>query len=200
MPDTVERIQATLQLTLSIFPASTAAVPVHANMESLEKDALWSCVVVWAATWVTCAICTCVIVRSHGYNGYHDGGQSQRKDFSKEHKKALRELLVRTRSPSDQDIAYLLTQREFAAEHITRLHVRRWFQRTNLLVDKLIGEAAGEMIAVRDGGLPATGGADIITSTAGRAEEMVAHRCSEITRSDRMDIRGGEIAQRWKDL
>jgi hypothetical protein len=142
-------------------------------MDNLSPEAIWSWVLATVVTGVTCFICTSVLVRNIG-----SGTDERGKEFGEKQKKVLWELLVRTKNkPSNQDIANLLTQKEFAEHHITGKRIRQWFRRTNFLLSKFMYEAdvAGEMASLIDG------------RPIGReGREMAALRARETTSRDEM--------------
>lgn len=206
-------------------------------MYPISPEALWSYVFATVVTGITCFICTCALVRN--LSSHETAAQGI--EFSGKQKQLLRGLLLRTRSPSSRDIASLLTQREFAEQHVTGIHIRLWLNRTNFLLNKFMYEAAEEMAVLGNGGPTGPGGREMaalrgqtttshgggsgamlalrgmeiamiadksgdifalrgteVARTADKCEEMTTHSADD--RSDRVvAIRGGEIAQRWRD-
>lgn len=158
-------------------------------------------------TGITCFIFTCALVRN-----LSQGTNAQGIEFSEKQKQELRGLLLRTRNPSNHDIANLLTQRDFAEQHITGKHIRQWFKRTNFLLNKFMYEAAEEMAALGNGRPTGPRGREMAilrgkttTSNGGGGGEMLILREMEIAmRADRsgdiLAVRGTEVADRCEEM
>lgn len=172
-------------------------------MDQFNPEAFWSWVFATVVTGATAVVCTCALVKNFS-------PETHQRDFNEEQKRALRELMLKARNPSNEDITKLLTRREFAEHHVTGMQVRCYVKKTYFLLDKLMYDAAREVAALGNVGPGGHRGREIrgetTTSSLGRGGRgggrdpwliggidvaMTAYHASE----ELLPVRGTEVAR-----
>ena len=154
--------------------------------EESVADALWNCAVMMVVMTITCAICTHIVLKNSGKP------VQNAPVFDSEQKRALRELLLKTNTPTDEEISSLLRQEAFREKCFTRTQIRWWFKQTNTALVNLALQAVKE----REGGRAArcdanpTQGHGEITNSAGKITRIIPRGTVQ---DSKIVMQGGKI-------
>ena len=170
-------------------------------MDQFNPEAFWSWVFATVVTGTTAVVCTCALVKNFT-------PETHQRDFNEEQKRALRELMLKARNPSDEDITKLLTRKEFAEQHVTGKQIRWYVKKTYFLLDKLMYDAAREVAALGNVGPSGHRGREIRgeTTTSSQAGGRGGYRPvirsltdaatpANRTSEELLPIRGTEVAR-----